>query len=274
MQNILSIFRYLRVFIVFLVLQLGTLYVYFTSDAYPSLQFVNSTQGITAKFIEFQNFYTYYFGLIEENERLQKAYQDLLELNPKNYTRLSADMISIDDTLFRQTYSYIRGDVLRSPTHHANNYITANIGTKHGVKRGMGVINHDGLVGIVFEVSEHYCLVKSLLSESINIDVNLEKSGQFGFLKWPGLSHNAISISGIPNDTEIEVGELVTTRGTGGVFPKGVAVGKVSSFDFAEGEANWDLRIKPSVNFKSIRYIYVVNHLLKNELDQLESIVE
>ncbi len=274
MQNVLSIFRYLRVFIVFLVLQVFALYLYFTSDVYPSMQFVNSTQGITSKIVETQNFYTRYFGLLEENEQLQRAYQELLTLNPENYVRLAADVIQIEDTNYRQTYSFIRGDVLRATTHKANNYITANIGDVHGVKRGMGVINHDGLIGYVYEVSEHYCLIKTLLSENINIDVSLEKSGQFGLLKWPGHNPSAVGITGIPNDTEIEIGELVVTRGTGGIFPKGIAVGKVSALDFAEGESNWDLRVKPSVNFGAVKYVFIVNHLLKEELDTLESRVE
>lgn len=274
MQNVLSIFRYLRVFIVFLVLQIFALYLYFTSDVYPSMQFVNSTQGITSKIVETQNFYTRYFGLLEENEQLQQAYRELLTLNPENYVRLAADVIQIEDTNYRQTYSFIRGDVLRATTHKANNYITANIGGVHGVKRGMGVINHDGLIGYVYEVSEHYCLIKTLLSENINIDVSLDKSGQFGLLKWPGHNPAAVGITGIPNDTEIEIGELVVTRGTGGVFPKGIPVGKVSALDFAEGESNWDLRVKPSVNFGAVKYVFVVNHLLKEELDTLESRVE
>ena len=274
MQNVLSIFRYLRVFLFFLGLQFFALYLYFTSGKYPSMQFANSTQGVTAKIVETQNFYTHYFGLIEENKNLESAYKQLLELNPDNYTRLSSTLIEVEDTVYRQQYSFIRGNVLRATTHKPNNFVTADLGTVHGVERGMGVINHEGLIGYVYEVSEHYCLIKTLLSENINIDVSLVNTGQFGLLKWPGLKADAVSITGIPNDTEIELGELVVTRGTGGVFPRGVAVGNVSSLKFAEGESNWDLQLKPSVNFRAIRYVYVVNHLLKDELFELESRVD
>jgi rod shape-determining protein MreC len=270
MQNVLSIFKYLRVFLVFFAIQIFTLYVYFSSDVFPSIQFLNSTKGLASKIVESQNFYTRYFGLLEENKKLRNANKKLLELNPKNYTRLSADLIKIKDTFYRQTYSFIQGDVLRVTSHKANNYITANIGKKQGVKRGMGVINNDGLIGYVYEVSTHYCLIKTLLSENITIDVSLKKSGQFGLLKWPGIQSSSVSITGIPNDTEIEIGEQVVTRGTGGVFPKGISVGRVSSLEFAEGESNWDLKIRPSVNFGSVKYVYVVKHLLKEELEKLE----
>lgn len=271
MQNVLSIFRYLRVFVVFLSLQIFALYLYFNSDVYPSIQFVNSTSGITSTFLEIQHSYTQYFGLMEENKRLRKAYQDLLDQNRLSLIKITADTVAIQDTVYKQEFSYIRGDVLKATTHKADNYITANIGTKQGVKRGMGAINHDGLIGFVFEVSEHYCLIKTLLSKDINIDVSLNKSGQFGFLKWPGQKYNAVSISGIPNDIEVKIGELVVTRGTGGVFPRGIPVGTVSAMDYAEGEANWNLIVKPSVNFRAVKHVYVVNHLLKDELEELES---
>lgn len=273
MQNVRSIFRYLRVFLIFLLLQIFALYLYFSSQLYPSIQFANTTRGISTTFVETQHFYTRYFGLNEENKKLQKAYQELLEKSPISFIQLDTKRVKIEDTLFKQNYSYIAGEVLRSSTHKANNYITANIGTEHGVQRGMGVINHDGLIGYVFEVSSHYCLVKTLLSENINIDVMLP-NGQFGLLKWLGTNPNAINITGIPNDTEVKLGELITTRGTGGVFPRGISVGYVAALNFAEGEANWDLRLKPAVDFNAVKHIYVVNHLQKSELEALEALVE
>lgn len=273
MQNVRSIFRYLRVFLIFVLLQCFALYLYFTSQLYPAMQFANTTRGISTTFVETQHFYTRYFGLNEENKKLQKAYLELLEKSPISFIKLDSKRAKIEDTLYKQNYTYIAGEVLRSSTHKANNYITANIGKVHGVKKGMGVINHDGLIGYVFDVSSHYCLVKTLLSENINIDVTLP-NGQFGLLKWLGTNPNVINITGIPNDTEAELGELITTRGTGGVFPRGIPVGHVAALNFEEGEANWDLRVKPSVNFGAVKHIYVVNHLNKKELEALEASVE
>ena len=79
MQNVRSIFRYLRVFLIFVLLQGFALYLYFTSQLYPSIQFANSTKGISNSFVEAQHSYTKYFGLTEENRKLQKAYKTLLE---------------------------------------------------------------------------------------------------------------------------------------------------------------------------------------------------
>lgn len=271
MQNVISILRYLRVIVVFIVLQVFALSFYFSSNLYPSIQFWNSTKGLSNQVASTEKFYKKYFGLLDENKRLNVAYLELLNKSSHSTTPIYPDSLRVEDTLNRQVYSYILGEVSRSTVHKANNFITANIGKNHGVKRGMGVINSDGLIGYVFEVSDNHCMVKTLLSENINIDASLANSGQFGLLKWKGLSPNAIQLSGIPNDTKVKNGELVVTRGTGGVFPKGIKVGKVVSKKFIEGEANWDLNIKPSVNFGSVKYIFVVKYLFKQELDELEN---
>jgi len=253
-------------------LQIIALSVFFKSQTFQQVSFMNSTSGISNTFVEMDHSYKKYFGLSEENKRLQTNYKSLLENSPISLQKLTTNQVAIDDTLYRQEYTYIAGEVLRSTTHKANNYITANVGKKQGVKKGMGVINHDGLVGVVYEVSQHYCLIKSLLSKEINIDVSLS-SGEFGFLKWDGKNPKLIQVSGFPNDIEIKNGDTFLTRGTGGVFPRGIMVGKVHEFKFAEGESNWSISLNSSVDFRGIKSIYIVNHLNKQELENLENLV-
>jgi rod shape-determining protein MreC len=270
MRKIISLFRYLSVFLTFVVFQSFALTVYIKSQTYQRVQFMNSTSGLSNRNVQWQHGYKQYFNLASENKNLQAQYEKLLVSSEKSKYLLTPDRDSVIDTLYKQEYSYIAGEVLRSTVHKADNYITANIGKNQGVSKGMGVINHDGLVGFVVEVSQHYCLIKTLLSKRINIDVEVE-SGQFGFLKWFGQNPIRIQVSGIPNDTELEIGEPIYTRGTGGVFPKGILVGSIKEYDFSEGDADWVIHLEPSVDFRKIKYIYVVNHLLKNELTELEA---
>jgi rod shape-determining protein MreC len=273
MRNLKYLFRNSIVFLTFLLLQIFSLSIFFKSQTYQQVTFMNSTSGLSNTVVGWQHAYKRYFNLERENKKLQKNYQDLLQKSPQSFIKVNATEVRIDDTLYKQEYEYIAGDVLRSSTHKADNYITVNIGKKQGVKRGMGVINHDGLVGYVYEVSTHYCLIKSLLSQNINIDIALN-SGQFGFLKWYGKNPKYIQVSGIPNDTELKKGNTLRTRGTGGIFPRGIKVGTVHAFNFTEGDSNWEIQLKPSVDFRSIKSVYVVKHLNKQELDELERRIE
>src|SRR6476469_8266931 len=62
----------------------------------------------------------------------------------------------VKDTVNRIQYEYIIGEVVNKSITARNNYITINRGSKHGIKKGMGVIGPNGVVGIVWNVSENF----------------------------------------------------------------------------------------------------------------------
>ncbi len=94
----------------------------------------------------------------------------------------------------------------------------------------MGVFCHEGVVGVIHYASKHYSLVKTVLTEDINIDVNIhtKKSDLPGFIKWDGQNARYGTLTGINNDLRIKKWSKVVTRGGSGIFPKGIPVGKVS----------------------------------------------
>ena len=105
-----------------------------------------------------------------------------------------------------------------------NNYFTLNTGELQGIERVMGVFSQKGIVGIIHNTSEHYSVVKSVLTKDINIDVLILPVKLYGFLKWDGKDPRRGSITGISNDLNIKKGSRVITRGASGVFPKGLLV--------------------------------------------------
>jgi rod shape-determining protein MreC len=68
----------------------------------------------------------------------------------------------------------------------------------------MGVFSNKGIVGIIHNVSDHFAVVKSVLTEDINIDVMVEKNGVFGLLKWNGKNPKIGTISSISNDLTLK----------------------------------------------------------------------
>lgn len=66
-------------------------------------------------------------------------------------------------------------EVINSTSTKRDNYFTINKGRLTGIKEGMGVMSGEGIVGFVFDVSEHFSIVKTVLSDNINIPVKLKK---------------------------------------------------------------------------------------------------
>lgn len=269
MRNLLAFLKRFQIFLVFAALQIVALAIHFSYQSYPRARFMSTTGSISGKVMEVRHSITKHFQLSAANLRLQEENVDLRRQLPSSFIPLQSGMVKINDTLFRQQFDYVPATVLSSTFDKQNNFLTLNIGSFQGVEIGMGVFNGQGAIGHIFETSEHFSLVKTLLSDNANLDVFLP-NGAFGLLKWDGKSSSEVYITGIANDIEVQIGDAVKTRGTRGLFPTGIIVGYVSGFNVIEGDPLWDLRVKLSVDFRKISDAYVIKNLHKEEYDNLQ----
>ncbi|MES2556982.1 MAG: rod shape-determining protein MreC [Bacteroidota bacterium] len=270
MRNLIAFFQRFRIFLVFALLQVVALSMYFTYSDFPRIQMLTTAGSINAEILTIRNDVTKHFNLEETNKQLQWENKRLREKLKNSLYKEDKGFITVDDTLFRQNYSYIPATVINSTFDKRDNYMTIDIGRNHGIKRGDGVFSSRGVVGIVHLVSDNYAVVKTVLSKNINIDVMVEKGGSFGLLKWSGLDAKRGSISGISNDMRIKKWSRVVTRGGSGIFPRGILVGRVEKKGYIEGKPLWDITVRFSEDFRSIQHVYVVKNLMQEELDSLQ----
>ena len=273
MRNFLAFLQRFRVLLFFAFLQGLALTLYFTFLQFPRVQYLTTASAVTGSILEVRNDVTKHFNLSKNNQDLQKENIALRDSIPSSFIRLENGLVQIDDTLHRQQYSYVPATVINSTHHKRNNYFTLNIGSEQGIKRGMGVFSEKGVVGVIHNVSKHYAVVKSCLTENINIDIVIEKSGQFGLLKWNGKDPKRGTMWGVSNDTKVDKWSRVVTRGGGGIFPRGISVGKVEKTEAVEGKPLWDVTILYSEDYRSLQRVYIVKHLLKKELEDLQELI-
>jgi rod shape-determining protein MreC len=274
MRKLFDFFRRFQIFLLFAALQFVALSTYFTYSTFPNSQYLTTANTVGGALWKTQYEFTKYINLGNSNRDLSWANKRLLEKQPISFHRLQYDNVKINDTLYKSQYEYTPATVINSTYDKANNFLTLNIGSNQGITRGMGVISDLGVVGVVYKVSSNYSLVKSIISTNPNIDVMLEEDGSFGLLKWTVRNARFANLSGISNDQPVKKWGKVITRGGGGVFPRGISVGKVYKVTPIEGRAQWDIQILLSTNFKKIQNVYVIKNLLKNEQSQLESAIQ
>lgn len=273
MRNLIAFLRRFRIFLVFAMLQVISLVIYVQFLSFPRSQYLTTASNVTAKVLTWENDITKHFDLSKNNWALQRENIRLRERLPEFMYTISATKVKVEDTVFEQQYTYIPGEVINSSVTRRNNYFTLNIGSKQGVKRDMGVFSDKGVVGIVHNVSEHFCVVKSVLTEDINIDVIIEPIHIEGILKWDGHDARRGSIDGISNDLRIKKWSRVVTRGGSGIFPKGIPVGKVERIEPIEGESLWDVVIRYSEDYRTLQRVYVVKNLMIEEQKALEGLI-
>jgi len=135
----------------------------------------------------------------------------------------------------------------------------------------MGVISKDGIIGFVVDVSDHYSIVKTVLSEDINISVKLKKNNEHWLLKWNGKDNKIAQLNGVTIDIDIKEGDEIVTRGNKGMFPENQIVGKVKEIKSRDGKPSLDVSIELAVNFNAAYHVYVVKNILRNEQEKLEA---
>lgn len=273
MRNLIAFFRRFRVFLIFIVLQVFALSTYFSFLNFPRSQYLTSASQVSGTILKVRNDVTKHFDLSKNNQALQQENIRLRERLPESMQRLQNGTIKINDTLFHQQYEYIPATVINSTVTKRNNYFTLNIGRLQGIKRGMGVFSDNGVVGIIHNVSDHFSVVKSVLTENINIDVMIEPIGLFGLLKWDGHDPRRGSITGISNDLKIKKWSKVVTRGGSGIFPRGIMVGRVGKLKPVEGKPLWDVEIRFTEDYRTLQRVYIIKNLMQEEQEELEAAI-
>jgi rod shape-determining protein MreC len=271
MKNLLNFLKKFRDFLVFLFLQVFILSLFFNSKNYHKASFINSSSSVSGWMLNKRYGISKHFLLETQNDSLAHANAYLLENQSDDFYHLQNRIYSINDSLYEQQYEYIPATVINSTTNKRNNYITVNIGSLQGIEKEMGVISTDGIVGFVVDVSSHYSVIKTILSDKVNISVKLlEQKGVKGQIKWDGRDNTTCQLHGVTSDTRIEGNETVITRSSKGIFPEGIKIGTISNNVENNGSLTLDINIKLSTNFNTLSTVYIVNNLLKTEQLQLE----
>jgi rod shape-determining protein MreC len=222
-------------------------------------------------FVEKKHNITKHFSLSEANDSLSAENADLRALLPESFYKLQDRTYYINDTLYEQQYEYVPATVINSSDNKRDNYFTLNKGASSGIEEGMGVLSKEGMVGFVVDVSNHYSIVKTVLSENFNISVKLQKNNEHWLLKWNGKDNKIAQLKGVTRDIDIQEGDKVVSRGSGGIFPENQMVGTIHKISAEDGKTTLNVDVKLAVNFGSVYHVYIVKNHLKPEQDELEN---
>lgn len=255
--------------ILFIFLQSFSLFLVFQNRHFQRAHFLNSSNAIAGNIYEIHSEITAYFSLKEQNENLSKENEFLRNQLGVSHLESPSPPIIITDTTIQKQYLFYSAKVINNSTHRRNNYLTLNIGAKHGVREGMGVISSDGVVGIVLGVSDNFSSVMSCLHQNTRIPVVIKKFNEPSIMTWDGKNEDYAQLERIPSHLVLSKGDTVVTFRSS-CFPNGIMVGTIDSFQKVSGNTFLQATIKLSTDFSQLRYVTVVNNLLQEEQIKLE----
>jgi len=270
MRNLFLFIQRFYVFFVFLLLLVLSFFILISNNLYQRAAFINSANSFAGELYTSVSDVRSYFQLKQENESLLAENAQLKSLMRDAYYVDTASAVVINDSVYKQRYSYIDAQVINNSVDKKYNYITLNRGAIHGVKKNQGVICNDGVVGVVVKVSDRFCTVMSVLNRKTSIPPKIDTLMYFGSVKWDGDAFAYAQLTDINRFAPIKAGQKVYTSGYSEHYPEGILIGDIDEVTLKEGSNFYDIQIKLSTNFTSLRSVYIVQNLFKEQILELE----
>lgn len=273
LRNVLLFIRRYITFFTFLFLQVVALWFLFSYNRFHRARFLGVANEMTGRINSQYNKVEDYFSLKEENKRVHRLNDSLLNLLRGNFEKRDTTMVLVKDSvaydttgLYRRYYSR-PAIVVYNTVNAEKNYLQLNRGSNQGIRDNSGVISSDGsVVGVIINVSPNFSQVRSLLHLQSRLVVALKKSNETGNLEWDGKDPRILVIRGMPKTVTISKGDSIVTSGNNTLtFPKGLLVGTVA--DVREDNANgtYTLKIKTATNFYNIQQVHVIENIERDE---------
>ena len=129
-----------------------------------------------------------------------------------------------------------------------------------GVAEGRAVITPDGLIGRTVSVSDRTADVLLLSDPSCKVSVRLARSEVFGVVEGLGVKPGeqpTCRMDFILQGADVQEGDEVVTSGLGGLFPKGLLVGRVVRVELHETGLYQTAWIDSAANLGKLEYAFV-----------------
>ncbi|HLA53807.1 MAG TPA: rod shape-determining protein MreC [Flavitalea sp.] len=276
MRNIFLFIRRYFNFLFFLVLQIIALSFLFRYNKFHEAAFMGVANELTGRINTRYSNVEYYFHLKKTNELLAAENEKLLNTQASNFQpadtaiKLIQDTIPYDTLGNKRRYLWRSARVVNNSVALQNNYITLHRGEKQGVTKDMGVIGPMGLVGMVVNTSENFSVVMSMLNRQSSVSAKLLKTDEIGKIQWDGASPSTVTMINIPKSAKVAKGDSVVTSGYSLSFPPDIMIGTVSEVIGEKSSNFYVLRVKPSTDFFSLKYVNVVSNLQSAEQKAVE----
>jgi rod shape-determining protein MreC len=275
MQQIINFLIRNKNFLLFGFLLLLSLTFTIQSHSYHRSKFVNSANWLTGGVYgsiggarDYFKLKTYNKQLLEENARLRQLLSPEDALFSAIDTMALARINSIDTT---HQYSYIPAKVINNNYAKTDNFITLLAGSRDNLQRDMGVITSKGIVGIIDKASSKYSTVLSILNTNFTTNAKLRKSQHFGTVQWDGKDPNIIQIIDMQQQAPVVIGDTIETSGKSAIFPKGIPIGTIQSFELDVSKNFYTLSVHLINDMTSLGHVYVIKNTDREEIIQLET---
>jgi|TARA_B110000908_G_C10254757_1_gene454620 rod shape-determining protein MreC len=241
------------------------------THSYHRSKFVNSANSITGAFYNKISEVNDFFYLKSENQRLLKentTLKNILSLESIDIDSISKQLL--DSTKQFRRYGYSSAKIISNNYTNQNNFLLINKGFKNGISAEMAVVNSKGIIGVTKSVSKYNATIISVLNGYSQINTKIKGNDHFGTLSWDGKDYRTLQLKDLPRQAHIKIGDTIITGGKSTIFPEGILVGVVKSFEISN-KIFKNIDITLFNDMSSISNVNIITNLHKEDILKLET---
>ncbi len=275
MRNLIDFLVKYSTAMLFMLLVLLSCILLFTGNTYQQSVYLTSANAFAGSIFEVGQSVTGYFNLRNINQDLQQRNASLENevLNLKNEIAYLKTIVPLDSATEARIpsarFDFVMATVINNSTHRPRNFFTINRGSADGIMPGMGVVDQNGIVGIVNVTGKKSARIISVLNETQRFSVKVKGSNYVGSLSWKEGNPAIAYVEELPRHVKYNVGDTIVTSGYSTTFPEGIPVGFVMGQGHTTDDNFYTLKVHLAADFSQLSTVRVIRDEFKAEMDSL-----
>ena len=186
-----------------------------------------------------------------QNGELRRRVSDLEEARLEN-VRLRGLLNFVGSSKIRS----LGARVIGRPTNSWEGVITIDRGTADGVNQGQPVVGPQGLLGQTIDVTSHSAKVRLITDPSSGVAAMVQSTRAEGVVH--GSIDGALTLDFVSRETTVRAGDVVISSGMGGVYPKGLIIGEITSVKSTPSTLYQDIVLAPAGSLSGLEEVVVL----------------
>ena len=216
----------------------------------------NRLHGNTSFFTNINDLKSQNDALLSKNRELEETLREFETIKAENQTL--KEYLKLTEKY--KDYKTVAADVISRDISNYSKTIILNAGKNSGIQENMTVIASEGLVGYVISATDTTCKVQTIIDSSSNTSSLLSSTRDSVICKGMLQENKTLKSVYIPTEANVAQDDTVETSGLGGIYPKGIYIGKISK---VINTTNLDDRyalVETAVNFNKLETVLVITN--------------
>jgi len=202
--------------------------------------------------------YTYIIQVKKNNQTLQKE-NNRLKMQLMQMEEVKIENARLNRLLLFSTqedFKLLPAKVIAMDPFPNYRLLTVDKGEKDGLKKNMGAIIEEGVIGYVFRVYKDTAQILLLSDRNAVLPVTVQRSRVHGLIE--GYDEQFLKLKYLRNEADVQINDQIVTSGIDDFFPPGLPIGAVSQIHKEQYGLSQDVDIRLKAQLSKIEELFII----------------